>query len=128
MTTPATDLSSLMAVIGDRYKFTSNEYPGFDELPLQQKAAFIVRHSALHMMKSIGKIAAEAEAADHGKPMDSYELFTATTKMLVNVLKLAEELGFHPMELATNVSHVMAGGPRASIPSHITNFADDHAG
>lgn len=128
MTRPATDLSSLMTVIGNRYKFTSKDYPGFDVLSLQQQIEFIVRHSALHITKSAGKISAEAEAADHGLPMNRAELFTATTKMLVNVLKLAQELGYNADDLAANVPNVMASAPPPSNRSHIENFADDHAG
>jgi hypothetical protein len=60
------------------------------------------------MMKSTGKIAAEAEAADHGGEMDQESLKTATTKMLVNVLKLAEELGISGEEVTANVPKVMA--------------------
>lgn len=116
MTAPASDLSSLMAFIGERYTFTEEHYPtlGRDYGPSvnglsdEERLHFIVRHSALHMMKSIGKIAAEAENADHGGLMNEEALKVATTKMLVNVLKLAEELGISGDDLAANVPNVMA--------------------
>jgi hypothetical protein len=108
MTVPTADLSSLMTFIGERYTFTEEHYPGFDQLSAEQKLLFAVRHSALHMMKSTGKIAAEAEAADHGGQMNEENLKVATTKMLVNVLKLAEELGISGDELAVYVPKVMA--------------------
>ncbi|HEX2792735.1 MAG TPA: hypothetical protein VHO23_03415 [Candidatus Paceibacterota bacterium] len=101
------DLSSLMAFIGERYTFTQEHYPDLD-ISSRAKQIFAVRHSALHMMKSTGKIAAEAESADHGGEMSAENLKTATTKMLVNVLKLAEELGISGDELAANVPNVMA--------------------
>lgn len=107
MTAPTPDLSSLMIFIGERYTFTQEHYPDLDTSP-HAKKAFAVRHSALHMMKSTGKIAAEAESADHGGEMNADNLKTATTKMLVNVLKLAEELGISSEELAANVPKVMA--------------------
>lgn len=106
-TTPAQDLTSLMVFIGARYTFTSEHYPDIPELPAD-RLPYAVRHSALHMMKSTGKIAAEAEAADHGGDMSIENLKIATTKMLVNVLKLAEELGMSGEELAANVPNVMA--------------------
>ena len=108
MTGPTPDLSSLMTFIGERYTFDEEHYPGFNHLSDQQKLLFVVRHSALHMMKSTGKIAAEAETADHGSSMNSYNLKVATTKMLVTVLKLAEELGISGDELAAYVPTVMA--------------------
>ncbi len=108
MTEPTTDLSSLMAFIGERYTFTEEHYPNLDKLSPNERHVFAVRHSVLHMMKSAGKLAAEAERADHGGGMSFSELKTATTKMLVNVLKLAEELRIPPEELAVNVPNVMA--------------------
>ena len=107
-TAPTPDLASLMSFIGERYTFTEENYPGFDALSVYDRTVFAVRHSAMHMMKSTGKIAAEAEKADHGGEMSPEDLKTATTKMLVNVLKLAEELGISAEELAANVPLVMA--------------------
>lgn len=101
------DLSALMEFIGARYEFTEEHYPGIGQLSPEERLHYAVRHSALHMMKSTGAIAAEAEAADHGGDMDPDKLKTATTKMLVNVLKLAEELGISGHELAANVPNVM---------------------
>lgn len=107
-TTPTPDLETLMDFIGKRYTFTNESYPDFELLSGDQQMHFIVRHSALHMMKSVGKLAAEAETADHGGTVDYANLKTATTKMLVNVLKLAEELDISAEELAANVPNVMA--------------------
>lgn len=106
-TPPATDLGSLMKYIGERYTFTEEHYPGFSKLSTSEKLTFIVRHSQLHLSKSTGKIAAEAETADHGGIMDQENLRIATTKMLVNVLKLAEELGMTPAGLAAKIPDVM---------------------
>jgi hypothetical protein len=110
MTQPTADLSSLMKFIEERYTFDKKNYPGFNQVLLssEQQLAYVVRHSALHMMKSTGKIAAEAEATDHGELMNEENLKVATTKMLVNVLKLAEELGISGEDLAAYVPKVMA--------------------
>ena len=110
MSAPKADLSSLMTFIGERYTFEKKHYPSFNQALMspQQQLAFVVRHSALHMMKSTGKIAAEAEAADHGGLMNTDNLKVATTKMLVSVLKLAEELGMSGDDLAAYVPKVMA--------------------
>jgi len=106
-TTPTPDLSSLMLFIGERYTFTDKNYPGLDQLTPEQRKVFAVRHSQLHMSKSAGAIATEAEAADHGGQMDQERLKVATTKMLINSLKLAEELGMTPEDLAACVPSVM---------------------
>lgn len=108
MTALTADLSSLMAFIGEHYTFTEEHYPGLNQLSVEQRLLFVVRHNALHMMKSTGKIAAEAETADHGGLINEENLKVAMTKMLVNVLKLAEELGISGDDLATRVPKVMA--------------------
>ncbi len=104
---PRADLRSLMSFIGERYIFTEKHYPSFNRLSAAGKVFFTVRHSQLHMSKSIGKIAAELEAADHGAVMSVDNLQVATAKMLVNVLKLAEELGMSAEELAAKIPEVM---------------------
>lgn len=96
-----------MTFIGERYTFTSEFYPTLEGASEEEQIQFAVNHSALHIMKSVGVIAAEVEAADHGGEMDPEKLKTATTKMLVNVLKLAEVLGISGEQLADNVPNVM---------------------
>ena len=107
VTIPTPDLASLMSFIGERYTFTEEHYPGFSQLTPKQQKLFAVRHSQLHMSKSTGAIATEAEAADHGGEMNSENLKVATTKMLINTLKLAEELGMTPEDIAASVPRVM---------------------
>lgn len=105
---PEPHLASLMQYIDSKYKFNEENYPGFGHLAgKNRRLVFIVRHSQLHMCKSVGKIATEAEAADHGRTISTENLRIATTKMLVNVLKLAEELGMSAEELAAKVPEVM---------------------
>lgn len=107
MTQPSTDLSSLIESITSIYTFNEKNYPGYDALSDEQKVLFALRHSALHMMKSVGKIAAEAESGDHGGKTDPASLEIATAKMLVNTLVLAKILGLSGEDLATLVPKVM---------------------
>ena len=107
MTSPLPDLVSLMIFIGDRYTFTGEQYPELRESTENHKRAFGVRHSLLHMNKVTGVIATEVERAEHGGEMDSEKLKVAVAKMLINTIKLAEELGMSPAELATRVPQVM---------------------
>lgn len=90
---PDSDLSSLMKCIADGFPFNGESYPGFDKLPLDQKELFIVSHSVLHMNKSLGRIAAEAESAGHGDVMDLEKLNAAAVSMVVHSLRLVEAIG-----------------------------------
>ena len=100
-------LSMLMEFVGSRYKFTSENYPALKKKSPEQIKAFAVGHSAHHMMKSLGRISAECEAYDHGGVMNQELLHEATVKMLINTLKLAEELGISAGELIGSVPRVM---------------------
>jgi len=107
MNLPSSDLASLMPFIAERYVFDSKSYPGFDDLSPAQQRLFMVNHSVLHMNKSLGRIAGEVEAADHGDLIKHEELIVATMKMVVNSLRLAEALGLSPDEVAKRVPKVM---------------------
>ena len=107
MTTPNPDLASLMTFIGERYKYNSATYPGFDEMTSEDRGGFIVKHSVLHMNKSTGALATEAERQDHGGDMNNEALCIACAKMLVNTLSLAQACGMTPEELADMVPKVM---------------------
>lgn len=104
---PEPTLASLMDFIGARYTFTNENYPNVDLSTPEKIRAFAVSHSLKHISKSAGKIATETEAQDHGGMMNEENLRIATAKMLVNTLKLAEELGMSPDELGAMVPKVM---------------------
>ena len=106
--TPESTLAFLMAFIKARYTFTNEHYPNADLSTAEKVHAFAVSHSLKHMIKSVGKIAAETEAQDHGGTMNEENLRIATAKMLVNTLNLAEELGMSPDDLSAMVPKVMA--------------------
>lgn len=101
------DLTVLMEFIKTGFPFTPERYPNGDLSTSEKIRAFAVRHSAVHIAKTCGQIAAEAERYDHGGTMDTEQLKVATTKMLINVLNLANALGMTPEELAQRVPKVM---------------------
>lgn len=106
---PEQTLDALMKFIGERYRFTDEEYPS---LPLlrwhpEKRAGFILKHAVLHMNKSLGVLATEAEAADHGGDIDGQKINSALAKMLISILKLAEERGLTGGRLAALVPEVM---------------------
>lgn len=99
----SSNLASVMKNVGKRYAFTSEHYPILDQLSPTQRKMFAVNHNHLHMSKSLGKIAAECEAFDHGGAINQTALEIATVKMFINTLKLAEELGMSASDLCSKV-------------------------
>lgn len=106
MNLPA-NLHEIMHYIGERYTFTAEHYPALKNATPEERRAFAVNHSVYHMAKSVGKLASECEAADHGGEMDEAALRRATVKMLINALKLAEEIGMDADDLAREVPQCM---------------------
>jgi hypothetical protein len=100
-------VSELMRFIGSRYVFNRDNYPGIEGMSQEEKRAFAVSHSAHHMTKSLGRISAECESWDYGNRMNEESLREATVKMLINTLKLAEELGISAGELIGSVPRLM---------------------
>jgi hypothetical protein len=100
------DIRVLLELVDRGYQFDPKVYP---ELEVVDPDKFGVNHSVLHMMKSVGVIAAEAEAFEHGKSMNHAALALATKKMLVNVLKLAAHLGISGDELACYIEETYRG-------------------
>ena len=97
-----------MDFIGSRYIFSEKSYPLLAEKPEVQRMAFAINHSILHMSKSLGKIAAECESYDHGHGRPNEDVVKeATVKMLINTLKLADELGMTADDLAKAVPELM---------------------
>lgn len=96
----------MMTFIGARLPFTQEEYPGIDLTP-EGRLKHAVRHGALHMMKSTGKIASQAETADHGGAMDILTIKKTTASMLISTLNLAKELGMSSEELAFEVARAL---------------------
>lgn len=99
-------IQALMDFVGQRYVFSAEHYPNIPT-DAKRNLAFAVTHSHLHMSKSLGRIATECERYDHGLEPD-YELVKeATVKMLINTLKLAQELGMNADELTEAIPSLM---------------------
>jgi hypothetical protein len=103
------DLGELIDLIGRRWPYDDKNYPGFDALDPEKKRVFMAKHSLLHLNKSLGKVAKEAEAADHGEALNEQMLRIATAKMLVNILKLAYELRMKPEGITDLVEVILRG-------------------
>ncbi len=93
------NLQEIIDKIVVHYSFTPESYPELTGKSRDEVMKFAVRHSALHMAKSLGKIAAFAEAQDHGDLAGEKLLEEGMVKMLINVLRLAELQGLKADEL-----------------------------
>ena len=95
------DLQDLMDYIEKRYVFSPENYPRMRTMSAIKRFVFAVNHSHLHMSKSLGVIAAVLEGHDHanGGVMNVGDIKIATAKMLINTLKLAQELGMSADDL-----------------------------
>lgn len=91
--TDFTDISQLMEYISKRYTFTGDHYPALQGATAEQTLDFAIKHSALHMGKTLGKIFTECERYDHTGELDLRVIEEGIIKMLINTLKLAQELG-----------------------------------
>jgi|SRR3989344_4747392 len=108
-------IEQAMRYIGARYVFNEKNYPALKGKSGEERRAFVVNHSLLHIMKSLRKL-------PHGLPTE-YQLKQASNldiwekaineakelvkeaviKMFINVVKLAEEEKVSVLELAQDV-------------------------
>lgn len=96
-------LSEALRYVGEEYAFSPEQYPILRRLSLAQRRVFAMNHCQLHITKSLGRIAAACESADHGERLDEVELRAATGKIFTDVLKLAQEIGMTEEDLLARV-------------------------
>jgi len=100
------ELQPLIDLIGSHYVFNKESYSQLEgKTDKDEILMFAVNHSVLHMNKSIGTLATACEAYDHKgiTAVDKQQLEVGVVKMLINTLKLAEELGMTGQQLAERV-------------------------
>ena len=99
------DIKEATARLAHTWICNENEYPQIGRLAsADDVASFRRKHVLSHMLKSLGKLAAADEAADHGDPAavaDREALLTLSGKMIVNILEYAQVCGIAPEELET---------------------------
>jgi hypothetical protein len=101
------DLQEAMDIIAARYVCSPQNYPALEGKTGQEIHDFSMNHAAVHLMKSLGKIAAQLEAQDHGEKLNQEELREATAKMYINALRIAELQGMTADELLRRVSDIL---------------------
>lgn len=97
------NLQDIQNLVVEKYRFDTKTYPELEGADDSQIDAFAIRHSALHMMKSVGEIAAYAEAEDHGKPIPIGRVEEAVWKQFINVLRLADIVGMDAQTLTQKI-------------------------
>lgn len=101
------DLPSVMSFIASRIPLNPTNYPPLQVLEAQHALAFNVSHSAMHLTKSLGALAAEVERAHHGGSMDKVALERAALKLFVNSLNLARVLGLTGDDILARLPEVV---------------------
>lgn len=87
-------LEDLILHVGQEYRFTQDKYPAEDLSTEEKRNGFALTHSAIHMSKTTGRIAALAEPIPHGKPVPSItDVEIELAKQLANTLALAAHFG-----------------------------------
>ena len=93
------ELDRLIQFVGKLFVFDEKKYPELTGASDKERFDYGVRHSALHLAKFGGKVAAVSEDVDHGGEGDIEELRKAVPRLLITVLKLADLLGMSEADL-----------------------------
>ncbi len=100
------ELDRLIKFIAIHFPFTEEKYPELVGKGEQERFAFALRHAALHMAKTTGKIATAGERIDHGKEMDKEELEINIVKSLITSLRLAELIGMSESQIIARIEKI----------------------
>lgn len=100
-------LTELMAHIAKVWTCDEARYPELAKLDAVGQKNFRLKHSVLHFNKSVGKLAALAETYDHEGTLSDAEAQLIATKLFVNSLKLAEEVGLSADDLLSRAPEIV---------------------
>ncbi len=92
-------LDVLMGFVAKHFPFIEEKYPELRGKDEQEQLVFALRHLALHISKTAGKIAASSEDVDHGNGVNVQELRVNATKGIVTLLRLADVIGLKGEDL-----------------------------
>ena len=96
-------------LVRSTWKFDASTYPELSILgnPVASVPAhaFVLRHILIHQMKSVGKLAAQCEKADHRVAYADVPVFQEIVEeMFINTLRLAERVELSPEGLLGGVA------------------------
>lgn len=84
--------------------YTEVHYPALGRATRDEQIAFAVRHSALHLAKTAGELAALSEANDHGRSIDTARLRRIALKAVINAMRLSVTAGLRPQDIMGHLS------------------------
>lgn len=95
------NLKEIREIVRKRWTFTPEKYPDLHDLRVEGARRFERGHVLKHILKSLGKIAENEEARDHGGVTFDLKdkMRPLIGKMLVNLMQLADSYGISDEEL-----------------------------
>ena len=100
-------LRDVQRMAAERFPFDDEHYP---EIPKDKEGAghYAQRHILLHLIKSLGEVAAAIEPKDHGAK-GSHVSPQVIRKLLVNALRLADVSGASMQEIQASLENWAKG-------------------
>lgn len=82
-------IEDLLKLVVEKFPCTENEYPEMQVLDETGKRRFERSHALAHVMKSLGRVAAQLETIDHGVPANKDATQSRICKLMADVMRLA---------------------------------------
>jgi hypothetical protein len=99
-----TSLDEVLQRTAAALPYTAAHYPALGCASLEEQTVFALRHSALHLSKTAGELAALSEASDHGCPVDQAAFRRIALKAVVNAMRLSVSAGVQPRDIVEHVA------------------------
>jgi hypothetical protein len=94
---------SLIDLVNLATPLTPEHYPALAQLSGNPRENFIVGHSIRHLSKSVGKMQAVIESAEHGDQLDKKQIEEKLAAATFSICKLCSVLGITADKLADGV-------------------------
>ena len=98
-------IADIRKIVQKRWFFDQQSYPDMADMRSHEAAGRFARgHILKHMLKSIGRMAAIEEDADHGEPVVDIDntrevMRDLIAKMMMNLMQLADRYGISDKEI-----------------------------
>lgn len=99
-----TTLDELLKKTAAALPYSAAHYPALGRASAEEQTVFALRHSALHLSKTAGELAALSEASDHGCPIDTDAFRLVALKAVVNAMRLSVSAGVQPRDIVEHVT------------------------
>lgn len=89
---PSKAISEAFTYVNTRFVFTDDRYPTLKKLDGDERTVFAIKHVLLHLQKSINQLRRKEASGLRPEYDNEYRMYVVKT--LVNIIKLAELVGF----------------------------------